>query len=113
MHEEASSISPRGKDRLRPGMLLSNEPGYYQEGGYGIRHENLMLCQEDSDGSYYFETVTCVPFDVRGIDWDLMSADDVAWLRAYHHHVVTTLSPFLDEDELRWLRTAAFCAEIA
>ncbi len=112
VHEEASSISPRGKDRLRPGMLLSNEPGYYQEGGYGVRHENLMLCQEDSDGSYYFETVTCVPFDVRGIDWDLMSADDVAWLRGYHHHVVTTLSPFLDEDELRWLRTAAFCAEI-
>lgn len=107
VHEEASSISPRGKDRLRPGMLLSNEPGYYQEGGYGIRHENLMLCQEDSDGSYYFETVTCVPFDVRGIDWDLMSVDDVAWLKTYHHHVVTTLSPFLDEDELRWLRGIA------
>lgn len=103
VHEEASSISPRGTSPFRPGMLVSNEPGYYKEGEYGIRHENLILCQEDEDGNYYFDTVTVVPFDTRAIDWDLMTDTEKEWLANYHRHVFEILEPFLDEVELPWL----------
>ena len=54
-------------------MLLSNEPGYYREDHFGIRHENLMLCQENEDGTLYWETITVVPFDLRGVDWALIT----------------------------------------
>lgn len=108
VHEEASSISPRGTTPFRHGMLISNEPGYYKEGEFGIRHENLILCQEDSDGRYYFDTVTLVPFDTRGIDWDLMTDVEKDWLENYHRTVLDTLTPFLGEDELPWLENVLF-----
>jgi Xaa-Pro aminopeptidase len=112
VHEEASSISPRGKSPFKPGMLVSNEPGYYLEGGYGIRHENLILCQEDeATGEYYFETVTVAPFDLRGIDWDLITDEEKQWLDDYHRNVFDTLSPFLDELELQWLEATLFPKE--
>ena len=111
VHEEAASISPRGKVPLRAGMLVSNEPGYYKEGDYGIRHENLILCQEDSDGGYYFDSITMVPFDRRGIDWNLMTDAECEWLDTYHHHVFENISPFLDDVEIQWLRKFLFPEE--
>lgn len=112
VHEESSSISPRGKTPFKHGMLVSNEPGYYKEGEFGIRHENLILCQEDTDsGDLYFDTVTVVPFDMRGIDWDLMTDGERTWLDDYHRHVFETLSPFLDELEYQWLRNTLFPEE--
>ena len=112
VHEESSSISPRGKSPFKHGMLVSNEPGYYKEGEFGIRHENLILCQEDKEtGELYFDTVTVVPFDVRGIDWELMTDGEREWLENYHRHVFETLGPFLDELELQWLRNTLFPEE--
>jgi Xaa-Pro aminopeptidase len=112
VHEEASSISPRGKTPFKHGMLVSNEPGYYKEGEFGIRHENLILCQEDAEsGDLYFDTVTVVPFDMRGIDWNLMTETEKQWLDTYHHHVFETLSPLLDELELQWLQNTLFPEE--
>lgn len=112
VHEESSSISPRGKSPFKHGMLVSNEPGYYKEGEFGIRHENLILCQEDSEtGELYFDTVTVVPFDMRGIDLELLTEDEIEWLDTYHRHVFETLSPFLDELELQWLRNTLFPEE--
>lgn len=109
VHEEAASISPRGKEMMRAGMLVSNEPGYYKEGAYGIRHENLILCREDEEsGQLYFDTITVVPFDTRGIDWDLMTDAETEWLNTYHAHVFETLKPFLDEIELGWLERTLF-----
>jgi Xaa-Pro aminopeptidase len=109
VHEEAASISPRGKDAMRAGMLVSNEPGYYKEGAYGIRHENLILCREDDNsGQLYFDTITVVPFDTRGIDWDLMTDAETEWLNNYHAHVFETLKPFLGEMELAWLERIVF-----
>lgn len=109
VHEESTSISPRSQASFRPGMLVSNEPGYYLEGGFGIRHENLILCQEDEDtGDYYFETISCVPFDLRGIDWTLITEAEKEWLETYHHHVLDTLAPFLDDIELQWLEHTLF-----
>lgn len=109
VHEESTGISPRSQSSFRPGMLVSNEPGYYLEGSFGIRHENLILCQEDTiNGQYYFQTITCVPFDLRGIDWKLMTDTEKEWLDGYHQYVLDTLTPFLDEIELQWLRSVLF-----
>lgn len=106
VHEEAASISPRGKEPVSAGMLISNEPGFYAEGSYGIRHENLILCQEDpATGELYFDTVTLVPFDLRGIDWGMITDTEYAWLKAYHDHIFEILRPFLDELELRFLES--------
>ena len=112
VHEESSSISPRGNSPFKHGMLVSNEPGYYKEGEFGIRHENLILCQEDSEtDELYFDTATVVPFDMRGIDLELLTEDEIAWLDTYHRHVFETLSLFLDELELQWLRNTLFPEE--
>lgn len=111
VHEEAAPISPRGDKPMKAGMVTSNEPGYYHEGAYGIRHENLMLCQEDDNGLYYFEPLTLVPFDRRGIDWSLMTEDETKWLDDYHRHVRDSLSPFLDDIEAQWLENFLFPKE--
>ncbi len=109
VHEEATAISPRSTDKyFAPGMLLSNEPGYYREDHFGIRHESLMFCQENEQGQLYWNTITLVPFDLRGIDWEIMSAEDTAWLSHYHAHIFEMISPFLDSQELDWLRQACF-----
>ena len=111
----ARNLQRRGHQVLTPfkhGMLVSNEPGYYKEGEFGIRHENLILCQEDLEtGELYFDTVTVVPFDMRGIDLELLTEDEIQWLDTYHRHVFETLSPFLDELELQWLRNTLFPEE--
>jgi Xaa-Pro aminopeptidase len=103
---------------LRAGMLLSNEPGYYKPGEYGIRIENLVLIEDhpvaggDPDRRMLgFETLTLCPIERDLIDPDLMTADERAWLDAYHDTVLERLSPELDADERAWL--AAKCAPIA
>lgn len=112
VHEEAASISPRGTDVVRTGMILSNEPGYYEEGAYGIRHENLLLCHESgalsSDGRtlLHFETLTLVPFDRRGIEVSLLRLEEKDWLNAYHARVRETLLPYLEQNEQAWLTAA-------
>ncbi|OIN85468.1 MAG: hypothetical protein AUJ12_09150 [Alphaproteobacteria bacterium CG1_02_46_17] len=109
VHEETTYISPGSKGlTFKPGMVLSNEPGYYLKDHYGIRHENLMLCQERDDGKLYWETITLVPFDLRGVDWKLIEPPEKDWLRSYHTHVFETLSPYLLSEELDWLREVCF-----
>ena len=110
VHEEAASISTRGVDPIEPGMILSNEPGYYKEGEYGIRIENLLLAREDgiceSTGKpmVAFETLTFAPIDKTLIVPDLLSADEQFWLANYHKQVFAKLSPYLDPATLEWLR---------
>ncbi len=110
VHEEAASISTRGVDPIEPGMILSNEPGYYKEGEYGIRIENLLLAREDgvceSTGKpmVVFETLTFAPIDKTLIVPELLSADEQFWLANYHKQVFAKLSPYLDPATLEWLR---------
>lgn len=109
VHEEAPSISPRGAGATyQAGMLLSNEPGYYRENHYGIRHENLILCQEQDDGKLYWETITLAPFDLRGVLWDDLDESEIAWLKDYHRKIHATLAPYLASEELDWLHDACF-----
>lgn len=109
VHEEAASISPRGKDALQPGMILSNEPGYYREDHYGIRTENLVLvvaagaCADTGKTMLAFETLTLCPYDARLIDPALLDAGEKEWLRAYHDRLCSALWPALGAEEQAFL----------
>ncbi|TAN01134.1 MAG: M24 family metallopeptidase, partial [Rhizobiaceae bacterium] len=109
VHEGPQRISRMGTEKLLSGMILSNEPGYYKEGHYGIRLENLILVtpiEEVKDGDismHGFETLTLAPFDRRLIDRRLMTADEIAWLDDYHAGVLTGIAPLVDGETLKWL----------
>lgn len=100
--------APGVEEPLLPGMVLSNEPGFYQEGGYGIRIENLVIVHEDKrDGDLQpmlaFETITLAPIDKRLIEPTLMTAAEIEWLNAYHARVREALSPQLSGAAHDWL----------
>jgi len=93
---------------LFAGMILSNEPGYYKQGHFGIRIENLVLVEErqiaGAEGRYLgFETLTFVPLDRKLIDKGLLTAEEIAWVDGYHAEVRALLSPSLTGDDLAWL----------
>jgi len=92
---------------LQPGMFMSNEPGLYREGQYGIRTENLIyVVQGDKTpfGQFLkFETITLFPIDQLLVDDELLTEAEIDWLNAYHKKVYDTLSPHLDGDEREWL----------
>ncbi|HPF78589.1 MAG TPA: aminopeptidase P family protein [Alphaproteobacteria bacterium] len=106
VHEEAASISPRGEEPLRVGMIISNEPGFYKEGEYGIRIENLVLVQEAEDGELYFETITLCPIDKKMIVVDMLDEKEKTWLNEYNARVYETLLPLLDQSTAAWLKEA-------
>ncbi|MCG6857236.1 MAG: aminopeptidase P family protein [Salaquimonas sp.] len=113
VHEGPASISKRGMEPLKSGMILSNEPGFYREGLYGIRIENLILvrdCEALANGFMDFETLTFAPIDRRLIEVPLLSNEEIAWLDAYHAAVVEKLAPHLDDADRAWLATA--CAPL-
>lgn len=92
---------------LQPGMILSNEPGYYKPGAYGIRIENLVLVTElETDGEetlYGFETLTLAPYERKLINVALLTDDERAWVDAYHARVRAELSPIVDDTARPWL----------
>ena len=95
---------------LEPGMITSNEPGVYQEGKFGIRHENEMVVVEGNKNQYgkfmAFEPLTYVPFDLDGIDKTLLTEDEITWLNKYHKETYEKISPYLNEEEASWLKEA-------
>ena len=102
-------------EALRPGMIVSNEPGYYKAGEYGIRIENLVLVEPreiaGAEGEYLgFETLTLVPIDAALVDRALLTPAEVAWWNAYHARVHAVLAPQLSGAELAWLEAA--CAPL-
>ena len=100
VHEGPQSIAKRGAFvPLMPGMVLSNEPGYYQEGAYGIRIESLVKVVELSDfkGFLGFETLTLVPFDLKLIEDSLLTEKERAWINAYHQRIDQVLSSLMKE----------------
>lgn len=92
---------------LEEGMVISNEPGVYLSGEYGIRLENLMLCVQDRQTSWgdfmRFETLTMVPFDRDAILPECMEEEDLRLLNAYHSEVYAKISPYLNQQEAEWL----------
>jgi Xaa-Pro aminopeptidase len=111
VHEGPARISKLGTTALKRGMILSNEPGYYKTGAYGIRIENLVLVTETNVAGAEkemnaFETLTLAPFDARLIDTSLMTADEIAWLDAYHARVRDTLLPLVAAQTRPWIEAA-------
>jgi Xaa-Pro aminopeptidase len=97
---------------LQPGMIVSNEPGYYKTGAYGIRIENLVAVVEsprregEERDMLAFETLTLAPIDRRLIERELLSAEEIAWLDAYHARVLAEIAPQLDATAREWLTAA-------
>jgi len=112
VHEGPQSISRAGGQELLAGMIVSNEPGYYREGAFGIRIENLLLARpaETPAGGdvpmLAFETLTLCPIDRRLIVTALLNDEERNWLDAYHARVYETLGSFVDNTERAWLRQA-------
>jgi Xaa-Pro aminopeptidase len=116
VHEGPARISKLGTAPLKRGVILSNEPGYYRAGAYGIRIENLVLVVEMPAAAEAekplnrFETLTLAPIDRRLAEPSLMTAEEVAWFDAYHTQVRDILAPLVDEPTRTWLHGA--CAAL-
>ncbi|OYW51816.1 MAG: X-Pro aminopeptidase, partial [Rhodobacterales bacterium 12-65-15] len=111
VHEGPQRLSRLSEVPLDPGMILSNEPGYYREGAFGIRLENLIVVEPapplgDNRVQLSFETLTLVPFDRRLILTDALSPGELAWLDAYHAEVMAKLAPRVTGATLDWLQQA-------
>lgn len=114
VHEGPQRLSRISEVPLEPGMILSNEPGYYREGEFGIRLENLIVVQPAANlpggdperAQLCFETLTFVPFDRRLILTDRLSPGDRDWLNAYHAQVLANLTPRLSAEALAWCQAA-------
>ena len=104
------------EEPLVPGMFLSNEPGYYKAGAFGIRIENLVLVEEreieGAEGRYFgFETLTFAPIDRTLVETDLMTRDDLRWWDEYHAKVLEIVAPQVEGKVLAWLEEA--CAPLS
>ena len=113
VHEGPQRISRATDVPLEPGMILSNEPGYYRAGEFGIRTENLIVVQlapdlpgGDDRAMLEFETITYAPIDLRLVDATMLTQNDKNWLNTYHQAVYSKLSPLLDVQIIQWLAQA-------
>ena len=108
VHEGPIGISSRYTTPLEAGNVLSNEPGYYKAGEYGIRIENLITVRDAADfpGFLEFETITLAPIDTRLIDPAMLTGDERDWLNAYHARVWTEIGPLVSGDVKNWLGQA-------
>jgi Xaa-Pro aminopeptidase len=110
VHEGPVSLSPRSDKPVQAGMVLSNEPGYYQPGSFGVRQENLVAVEQADAGWLKLAPLTLVPFDRRLADPAFFSTDQLAWLNQYHRSVEAALRPHLPASMQGWL--AEKCAPI-
>jgi len=111
VHEGPHGIDSRSNTvKLQPGMLVTNEPGYYQPGGFGIRIENMLAVRRlETNGErpmLGFETLTMVPIDLDLVETALLSDDEAEWLDTYHKEVSSKLAPMVNQETLSWLERA-------
>ncbi len=117
VHEGPNNISFRNRKDIAigPGMITTDEPGIYLESEYGIRLENELLCVEDvtnSYGTFYrFDCLTLVPFERECIDVEMLTDDELSYLNDYHRMVYEKISPYLTEEECKWLGKATAIIE--
>ena len=109
---KAAGVQAGTGESLLPGMIISNEPGYYKEGGFGIRIENLVLVRHaeisGAEGEYLeFENLTWAPLEPRLIDTDLLTKSEIKWINEYHAQVLHHVAPQLSEVDSKWLHMVA------
>jgi len=104
VHEGPQSISKFNTVKLENGMIVSNEPGYYKKGSYGIRIENLVYIKKYNN-KLHFENLTLVPIEKELINYELLSSKERKYLNNYHKKVYLTLKPYLKKAEKNWLKS--------
>lgn len=109
VHEGPQTIRKEGNNiPLEPGMVMTIEPGIYRLNCWGLRVENMVYIDKEMDsefGSFLsFKNLTLFPIDLKLINMNLLSVDEIEWLNAYHSEVLQALSPFLEENEINWLK---------
>ncbi len=107
VHEAPQRIAKKSmfdSVELLPGMILSNEPGYYKENEYGIRTENLVVIKENNNKKLYFENISWCPIDLDLIDSSMLDQIEKHWLNTYHKKVYDTLEMYLENKEKDWLK---------
>jgi len=103
VHEGPCGISKSSKQELLPNMLISNEPGYYEDNEYGIRIENLVVVTKIDDEFLSFKTITLAPIDPKLIDFKMLTYPEKQWLKNYHEEVFATMKDKLSGQEIHWL----------
>ncbi|MFM2392535.1 MAG: hypothetical protein RLZZ546_512 [Bacteroidota bacterium] len=104
-HGFAAVSTERGRTPLLEGMIISNEPGYYLEGQYGIRIENLIaVCESKVSGFLKFENLTLFPIDINLVDEKMLDSKEKSWINHYHNDVYNAISPHIDEAHREWFR---------
>ncbi len=104
VHEGPQSLSKYNNTKIENGMVVSNEPGYYEENRFGIRIENLIYAKKDRN-KFYFKNLTLAPIDSDLIDFNLLNFKEKKYLKDYHHFSLRKLSKFLTMNERNWLRS--------
>ena len=109
VHEGPQSISSASQVKFLPGMIISNEPGYYKADAYGIRIENLVAVKKNQN-NYELETLTLAPLDKQLIEPNLLTKKEINWINSYHKKVYRKLRIFLNPIETKWLKQE--CADL-
>ena len=102
VHEGPQSITKINMVKLEEGMIVSNEPGYYKEGHYGIRIENLVFIKKNKN-KLYFENLTLAPIEKDLINFNLLTSREKNYLFKYHLNVYLKIAKFLNNNEKKWL----------
>mgnify|MGYP006137606941 CR=1 FL=1 len=105
VHEGPHAISKSNRVSFKEGMIVSNEPGYYEKGKFGIRIENLIRVKKKTNG-YFFDNLTMVPIDKSLINEDILKQNEIVWLNKYHKDVFVKLNKFMNKVELIELKKA-------
>ncbi len=111
VHEGPQGLSPFNNHKILPGMILSNEPGFYKENDFGIRIENLIYCEKINGNHSKFVNLTMVPIDKDCINKKLLNKNEINWINNYHQKIFYILKPFMNNTELKLLTEA--CSAIS
>ena len=111
VHEGPQGLSPFNNHKILPGMILSNEPGFYKENDFGVRIENLIYCEKINNSHSKFTNLTMVPIDKECIDKKLLNNNEINWINNYHQKIFYILKPFMNSTELKLLTKA--CSAIS
>ncbi len=111
VHEGPQGLSPFNNHKILPGMILSNEPGFYKENNFGIRIENLIYCEKINNNHSKFINLTMVPIDKDCINNKLFNKNEINWINNYHQKIFYILKPFMNNTELKLLTEA--CSAIS
>ena len=104
VHEGPQAISPNNNIRLKEGMILSNEPGYYEKNKFGIRIENLIYIKKNKDNKLIFENLTYAPIDLDMVKFDMLTQNEKEYINKYNNEVFKKIGPYLNEKERNWLK---------